>query len=139
AHALRRGGVGPECLVAVALDRSVDLVVALLGTWYARAAFVPLDPSYPVERLRYMLDDSQAALLVTDSAQAARLAHPGPTLCLDQDRATLATLPATPLPGPVAEAQLAYVLYTSGSTGQPKGAGNSHAGLRNRLQWMQEA
>ncbi|MCW5787556.1 MAG: amino acid adenylation domain-containing protein [Nitrospira sp.] len=139
AQTLRRGGVGPECLVAVALDRSVDLVVALLGTWSAGAAFVPLDPSYPVERLRYMLDDSQAALLVTDSAQAARLAHPGPTLCLDQNRATLATLPATPPPGPVAEAQLAYVLYTSGSTGQPKGAGNSHEGLRNRLQWMQEA
>ncbi|WP_213042224.1 non-ribosomal peptide synthetase, partial [Nitrospira defluvii] len=72
AQALRRRGVGPECLVAVALDRSVELVVALLGTWYAGAAFVPLDPSYPVERLRYMLDDSQAALLVTDRAQAAR-------------------------------------------------------------------
>lgn len=139
AQALRRRGVGPEALVAVSLDRSVDLVVALLGTWYAGAAFVPLDPSYPVDRLRYMLDDSQAALLVTDRAQAARLAHHGPTFCLEQDRATLATLPATPLPGAVDEAQLAYVLYTSGSTGQPKGAGNSHAGLRNRLQWMQGA
>ncbi|MCE7939874.1 MAG: amino acid adenylation domain-containing protein, partial [Chloroflexi bacterium CFX6] len=139
AQALRGRGIGPEALVAVALERSVDLVVALLGTWYAGAAFVPLDPSYPVARLRYMLDDSQAALLVTDGAQAARLAHAGPTLCLDRDRATLATYPATPPPGRLADAQLAYVLYTSGSTGQPKGAGNTHAGLRNRLQWMQEA
>ncbi|MBA5872920.1 MAG: amino acid adenylation domain-containing protein [Nitrospira sp. CR1.2] len=139
AQALRRHGVGPERLVAVALDRSVDLVVALLGTWYAGAAFVPLDPSYPVDRLRYMLDDSQAALLVTDRAQAARLAHPGPTLCLEQDRAPLDGYPPTPPAVATVEAQLAYVLYTSGSTGQPKGAGNSHAGLRNRLQWMQAA
>ena len=139
AQALRARGIGPESLVAVALERSVDLVVALLGTWYAGAAFVPLDPSYPVERLRYMLDDSQAALLLTDTAQAARLAPAGPTLCVDQDRAARAAYPATPVTVAPAEAQLAYVLYTSGSTGRPKGAGNTHAGLRNRLQWMQEA
>ncbi|MCS6297128.1 MAG: amino acid adenylation domain-containing protein [Nitrospira sp.] len=139
AQALRARGIGPESLVAVALERSVDLVVALLGTWYAGAAFVPLDPSYPVERLRYMLDDSQAALLLTDTAQAARLAPAGPTLCVDQDRAARAAYPATPVTVTPADAQLAYVLYTSGSTGRPKGAGNTHAGLRNRLQWMQEA
>ncbi|MBS0180675.1 MAG: amino acid adenylation domain-containing protein, partial [Nitrospira sp.] len=139
AHALRAQGIGPEALVAVALERSVDLVVALLGTWYAGAAFVPLDPSYPVERLRYMLDDSQAALLLTDTAQATRLAHPGPTRCLDQDGDARAKFPTTPPPGHPMDTQLAYVLYTSGSTGRPKGAGNTHAGLRNRLQWMQEA
>ncbi len=138
AGALRARGIGPEALVAVALERSLDLVVALLGTWYAGAAFVPLDPSYPVERLRYMLDDSHAALLLTDAAQATRLAHGGPTLCLDQDRAQWTAAPVMPPPA-FAEAQLAYVLYTSGSTGRPKGAGNTHAGLRNRLQWMQEA
>jgi amino acid adenylation domain-containing protein/non-ribosomal peptide synthase protein (TIGR01720 family) len=138
AGALRARGIAPESLVAVSLERSLDLVVALLGTWYAGAAFVPLDPSYPVERLRYMLDDSHAALLLTDAAQAARLAHTGPTLCLDQDRAQWTAAPVMPPPVP-AEAQLAYVLYTSGSTGRPKGAGNTHAGLRNRLQWMQAA
>jgi amino acid adenylation domain-containing protein len=139
AQALQARKIGPECLVAVALERSVDLVVALLGTWYAGAAFVPLDPTYPTERLRYMLQDSQAALLLTDAAQAARLAHDGPTLCLDRDRAILDGSPSTPPVLATTETQLAYVLYTSGSTGQPKGAGNSHAGLRNRLQWMQEA
>jgi amino acid adenylation domain-containing protein len=139
AQALQARKIGPECLVAVALERSVELVVALLGTWYAGAAFVPLDPTYPTERLRYMLQDSQAALLLTDAAQAARLAHDGPTLCLDRDRAILDGSPSTPPVLATTETQLAYVLYTSGSTGQPKGAGNSHAGLRNRLQWMQEA
>ncbi|MBK8379003.1 MAG: amino acid adenylation domain-containing protein [Nitrospira sp.] len=139
AQALQARKIGPECLVAVALERSVELVVALLGTWYAGAAFVPLDPTYPTERLRYMLQDSQAALLLTDAAQATRLAHDGPTLCLDRDRAILDGSPSTPPVLATTETQLAYVLYTSGSTGQPKGAGNSHAGLRNRLQWMQEA
>ncbi len=138
AGAIRARGIGPESLVAVSLERSLDLVVALLGTWYAGAAFVPLDPSYPVERLRYMLDDSDAALLLTDRAQAVRLAPVGPTLCLDQDRAQWTAASVMPPPVP-AEAQLAYVLYTSGSTGRPKGAGNTHAGLRNRLQWMQAA
>ncbi|MCS6287706.1 MAG: amino acid adenylation domain-containing protein [Nitrospira sp.] len=139
AQALQARQIGPEGLVAVALERSVDLVVALLGSWYAGAAFVPLDPTYPTERLRYMLQDSQAALLLTDATQAARLAHAGSTLCLDRDRATLAGYPPIPPALPTTETQLAYVLYTSGSTGQPKGACNSHAGLRNRLQWMQAA
>jgi non-ribosomal peptide synthetase component F len=96
AQALQARGIGPEGLVAVALERSVDLVVALLGTWYAGAAFVPLDPTYPTERLRYMLQDSQAALLLTDAVQAARLAHDGPTLCLDRDRTTLDGYPPDP-------------------------------------------
>ncbi|MCS6287703.1 MAG: amino acid adenylation domain-containing protein [Nitrospira sp.] len=139
AHVLRKGGIGPEQLVAVALERSLDLAVALLGTWQAGAAYVPLDPSYPVERLRYMLTDSQAAMLVTDAAQALRLAHIGPTVCLDRDGPTLVAQATTPPPAALTGQQLAYVIYTSGSTGQPKGAGNTHDGLRNRLQWMQEA
>ena len=139
AQALRAQGVGPECLVGIAMERSLDLVISLLGIWQAGAAYVPLDPTYPAERLAYMLADSQAAVLVTHRDQVARLGFSGPTLCLDRDKALLSNYPAAPPPGSFCEHQLAYVIYTSGSTGQPKGAGNTHAGLRNRLQWMQEA
>lgn len=139
AHGLRALGVGPDCLVGIAMERSLDVVVGLLGILQAGAAYVPLDPSYPAERLTYMLADSQVAALLTHEALAEPLAFTGPTLCLDRDWPAIAAYPSTPPPGAFTAQQLAYVIYTSGSTGRPKGAGNSHAGLRNRLQWMQEA
>lgn len=139
AHGLRAQGVGPDCLVGIAMERSLDLVVGLLGILQAGAAYVPLDPSYPAERLAYMLADSQVAALLTHEALVEPLAFTGSTICLDRDWPTMATYPSTPPPGVFTAQQLAYVIYTSGSTGRPKGAGNSHAGLRNRLQWMQEA
>jgi amino acid adenylation domain-containing protein len=139
AQALRAQGVGPETFVGIAMERSLDLVVGLLGILQAGAAYVPLDPSYPTERLAYMLADSQVAALVTHEALVTWLAFTGPTLCLDRDWPAIARFPATAPPGRFTAEQLAYVIYTSGSTGQPKGAGNSHGGLRNRLQWMQEA
>ena len=139
AQALRAQGVGPETFVGIAMVRSVDLVVGLLGILQAGAAYVPLDPTYPSERLAYMLADSQVAALLTQEALVAPLAFPGPTLCLDRDWPAIAQYPETAPPGRFTAEQLAYVIYTSGSTGHPKGAGNSHGGLRNRLQWMQEA
>ncbi len=139
AQALRRRGVGPETLVGIAMERSLDLVIGLLGILQAGAAYVPLDPDYPDDRLAFMLADSQVAALLTHEALAARLRFDGDTLCLDRDAESLAQEPAAAPPGRFTGQQLAYTIYTSGSTGRPKGSGNTHGGLRNRLQWMQEA
>lgn len=139
AQTLRAQGVGPETLVGIAMARSLDLVVGLLGILQAGAAYVPLDPTYPAERLAFMLADSQLAALLTHEALITPLGFAGYTLCLDRDEPTITRQPTTAPPSRFTAAQLAYTIYTSGSTGQPKGAGNTHGGLRNRLQWMQEA
>jgi amino acid adenylation domain-containing protein len=139
AQTLRGHGVGPETLVGIAMARSLDLVVGLLGILQTGAAYVPLDPTYPAERLAFMLADSQVAALLTHEALVVPLGFTGYTLCLDRDWPTIARQPTTAPPGHFTAAQLAYTIFTSGSTGQPKGAGNTHGGLRNRLQWMQEA
>ncbi len=139
-------GAGPERLVAVAMERSLELPVALLAVLVAGGAYVPLDPSYPEERLRFMLADSGAPVVLTQ----ARLLPALESLAAGSAARWLAVddLPAgepaeitTPQEGPTVEHQdgLAYVIYTSGSTGRPKGAMNHHRGIVNRLQWMQEA
>ncbi|WP_437334473.1 amino acid adenylation domain-containing protein [Sorangium sp. So ce394] len=139
AHALRRRGVGPDGLVAVAAERSVELVVALLGVLKAGAAYVPIDPDYPAERIAFMLDDAAAPVLLTQWPVASRLPpHRAQLLCLDADRAELDGESTAKPAVAVSPDNLAYTIYTSGSTGRPKGAGNTHRGLLNRLQWMQE-
>ncbi|WP_407681600.1 amino acid adenylation domain-containing protein [Pseudomonas mangiferae] len=139
AHRLMARGVGPDTLVGVAMERSVDLVVSLLAVLKAGGAYVPLDPDYPAERLAYMLDDSGVGLLLTQRALLERLPSNAGLACLcvdDSDDAPTAEHD----PAPTLQAgHLAYVIYTSGSTGRPKGAGNSHGALYNRLAWMQEA
>ncbi|MDR4481702.1 MAG: amino acid adenylation domain-containing protein [Nitrospirales bacterium] len=139
AQTLRAEGIGPERLVGIAMARSLDLVVGLLGILQAGAAYVPFDPTYPAERLAFMLADSQIAGLLTHEALVAPLGFAGYTLCLDRDWSSIVRQPSTAPTGRFTDAQLAYTIYTSGSTGQPKGVGNTHGGLRNRLQWMQEA
>ncbi len=139
AHRLMARGVGPDALVGVAMERSVDLVVSLLAVLKAGGAYVPLDPDYPAERLAYLLDDSGVGLLLTQHALRERLPSNAGVecLCMDEghDEPAIEHDPAPRLhPG-----HLAYVLYTSGSTGRPKGAGNSHGALYNRLAWMQQA
>ncbi|WP_353328748.1 amino acid adenylation domain-containing protein, partial [Chitiniphilus shinanonensis] len=138
AHRLIGLGVRREAVVAVALERSVELVVALLAVLKAGAAYLPLDPDYPAGRLAYMVEDSAPALLLTHGALAGRL-PPAATTLLALDTLDLAGErdddPALALHGE----QLAYVIYTSGSTGRPKGAGNRHRALFNRLAWMQQA
>ncbi|GLX23054.1 non-ribosomal peptide synthetase [Streptomyces lavendulae] len=135
ARRLRALGAGPETAVAVMLPRTPDLIAALLGVWGAGAAYVPLDPAGPDERLAYVLGDSGAAVLVTDGAGRARLAprHRGTVLDVDAfDGADAADgadgvdgdggTPAAEVPGDAADpARLAYLVYTSGSTGRPKG------------------
>ncbi|MGK4003929.1 amino acid adenylation domain-containing protein [Sorangium sp. So ce1036] len=139
AHALRRRGVGPDVLVAVAAERSVELVVGLLGVLKAGGAYVPIDPEYPADRIAFMLEDAAAPVLLSQWPVASRLpAHGAEVLCLDADRAEIDREPTGNLATPLSPDNLAYTIYTSGSTGRPKGAGNSHRGLLNRLQWMQE-
>ncbi|MCE9674106.1 amino acid adenylation domain-containing protein, partial [Myxococcus stipitatus] len=138
AHHLRELGAQPGRLVAVCLERSLDLVVALLAVLKSGAAYVPLDPAYPQQRLADMLEDSQAPVLVTHQRLLASLpAHSARVVCLDSEAASVSRLP-TSRPMPLAGADsLAYVIFTSGSTGRPKGAMNGHRAIVNRLEWMQ--
>ncbi|WP_437688559.1 amino acid adenylation domain-containing protein [Sorangium sp. So ce176] len=139
AHALRRRGVGPDVLVAIAAERSIEMVVGLLGVLKAGGAYVPIDPEYPADRIAFMLEDAAAPVLLSQWPVASRLpAHGAEVLCLDADRAEIDREPTGNLATPLSPDNLAYTIYTSGSTGRPKGAGNSHRGLLNRLQWMQE-
>ncbi|MBV9787871.1 MAG: amino acid adenylation domain-containing protein, partial [Chloroflexi bacterium] len=132
AHVLRGLGVGPETRVGVGLPRSLDLVVGLLAVLKAGGAYLPLDPSYPQELLRFMLADAEVtALLTVASLRATLPAIDAPVLCLDTDAARIdAASSANPASGVTAE-QLAYVIYTSGSTGQPKGVAVAHRGVVN--------
>ncbi|POP90970.1 non-ribosomal peptide synthetase [Pseudomonas syringae pv. syringae] len=141
AHRLRESGVGPDVLVGICVERSLELVIGLLAIIKAGGAYVPLDPDYPEDRLVYMMQDSGIGLLLTQAALLERLPIPPQvqSLCLDQHGDWLegySTANPVNLSHPL---NLAYVIYTSGSTGKPKGAGNSHRALVNRLHWMQKA
>ncbi len=145
AHHLRRLGVGPEQLVGVCLERSLELLVALLGVLKSGAAYVPLDPTYPPERLAFMIADCRAPVVLTQKRWLADLASiqeesPGVKIvALDADWPALA---AESVENPACTAtpdNLAYVIYTSGSTGKPKGAMILHRGLVNYLTWCQQA
>ncbi|MGE5825555.1 MAG: non-ribosomal peptide synthetase, partial [Bacteroidota bacterium] len=137
AHHLRSLGVGPEVLVGVCLERSVELVVALLAILKAGGAYVPLDPGYPAERLAFMLEDTQAPVLVTHSALLAKLPpYTGHSVCVDRDSASIARHPETNPPASCSPTNLAYVIYTSGSTGKPKGVMIEHRSAVNYLSWI---
>jgi len=139
AHRLFEAGVGPDVLVGLALERSVEMVVGLLAVLKAGGAYVPLDPEYPRERLAYMLEDSGVKLLLTQAQVLAQLPIPQGLETLVLGESTFEGY-SEENPGIALDGEnLAYVIYTSGSTGQPKGAGNRHAALLNRLHWMQEA
>ena len=144
AHELRERGVGPDVLVGIAVERSVEMVVGLLAILKAGGAYVPLDPECPAERLSYMIDDSGIQLLLTQEHLQAALPQHIPVMrldCLnDQQIARQARAYSAENPVDLTQPQnLAYVIYTSGSTGKPKGAGNTYAALINRLSWMQQA
>jgi natural product biosynthesis luciferase-like monooxygenase protein len=120
-------GVGPEQLVGVHLERSLDLVVAVLGVLKSGAAYLPLDPDFPAERLQWMLEDSGAALVLTETALAGRLPGAHRELSLDGETWNPAERPGHGATG----ASLAYTLYTSGSTGRPKGVQIEHRNVVN--------
>ncbi|MEU3495181.1 amino acid adenylation domain-containing protein [Kitasatospora cineracea] len=138
---LRAAGVGAGALVGVVLERGVDLLAGLLGVWRAGAAYLPLDPGHPVQRLTETLADAGTAAVLTTTGYAGALlgAADRPVLCLDTpdfhaaDALASTAEPARPRPG-----DLAYVIYTSGSTGRPKGVEVTHAGLVNHLAWAAE-
>ncbi len=122
AHLLQRLGVGPEVLVGICVERSVEMVVGLLAVLKAGGAFVPLDPTYPQDQLAFLLGDSQVAVLLTQQRVLGRLpAHSIPMICLDTDWQVIAQEGSDNPHSEVTSDQLAYVIYTSGSTGKPKG------------------
>ncbi len=140
AHYLRSRGVGPEALVGICVERSVEMVVGLLGILKAGGAYVPLDPEYPAPRLSFMLEDAAPTLLLTQAHLLPLLPRTTATpFCLDaQWAAVVAGLPTTNLGVRLEPGHAAYAIYTSGSTGRPKCAVNTHGGISNRLRWMQE-
>lgn len=138
AHRLLDYGVGLDSRVALCIERSTQMVIALLAILKAGGAYVPLDPGYPAERLAYMLEDSKPDVLISQEGLRHCLPeHSVPTLWLDTEEQEIAGRSSRNLTIGDTDG-LAYCIYTSGSTGRPKGVMNAHGAVVNRLQWMQE-
>ncbi|MFY0534438.1 non-ribosomal peptide synthetase [Nannocystis pusilla] len=137
AHHLRELGVGPEVLVALCVERSLEMLVGLLAILKAGGAYVPLDPSYPQDRLAFMLEDARPAVLLTQARLRDSL--PPHDVVVHLDEPAWQHQPRTSPAVPVGPDHAIYVIYTSGSTGRPKGVLNTHRGVDNRLRWMQRA
>ena len=137
AHYLQKLGVGPETVVGICVERSLEMVTGLLGILKAGGAYLPIDPTYPKERLAFMLRDSQVPVLLTQSRLLAELPEiQARVICLDQDWEVIAQeSDETPNSGVRAD-NPAYLIYTSGSTGTPKGVLGLHRGAVNRFHWM---
>ena len=140
AHYLRKRGVGPEVVVGLCMERSLEMLIALLAILKAGGAYVPLDPDYPLERLRFLLADIQGKRVLTQEKLRGKLTDLSqPLICLDSEQTLWSDQPQSN-PAPLASLEnLAYSIYTSGSTGKPKGVMNTHRGINNRLLWMQDA
>ena len=136
AHYLQQLGAAPEVLVGLCVERSLDAIVGLLGIIKAGAAYLPLDPTYPQERLNFMLEDAQVSILVTQQHLVKKLIQPESSgvfsiVCLDSDREIIAQQSSQNPTTNIIAQNLAYVIYTSGSTGKPKGVLIEHRGLYN--------
>jgi amino acid adenylation domain-containing protein/non-ribosomal peptide synthase protein (TIGR01720 family) len=137
---LRTKGVQPETLVPVCLDRSLDMIIAILGIWKAGGAYLPVDPDYPPSRIDFMLSDTNAQFVITHNTYKA-LFHSlksNRIILLDIDRERIQLSAAKEKRYDLQPHHLAYIIYTSGSTGQPKGVMNEQGGLVNRLLWTQD-
>ena len=140
AHYLRSLGVGPEVLVGILMERSLEMVIALYGILKAGGAYVPLDPEYPSERLVFMVGDTKVPVLLTQKHLVDKLPeNQAQSICLDSGWEVIARESDTNLGDGASADNPAYVIYTSGSTGQPKGVINTHRSICNRLLWMQDA
>jgi len=140
AHYLQTLGVKPETLVGICVERSLAMVVALLGILKAGGAYVPIDPNYPAERIAYMLEDSAVPVLLTSKSVGLDLPeHSARVVCLDSDWDTIVSYSIKNIDSGVTPKNLAYVIYTSGSTGKPKGTMIMHTGVVNYLSWLIQA
>jgi len=141
AHYLRGRGVQAETLVGICLERSLEMVVSLLAVLKAGGAYVPLDPAYPAQRLRLMLHDADARVLVTEEELVERLGEAADeceVICLGREWEAISGETEAEMASGIARENLAYVIYTSGSTGRPKGVMISHGALTNHMCWMKE-
>src|SRR3989338_6939582 len=138
AHYLQSIGVGPERLVGICIERSVEMAIGLLGVLKAGGAYIPIDPEYPQERIDFMLLDARPLVCLTSKSLVGLMEHSGvPVLCLDQAVEVCGGYPETSPKVKMEPSNLVYVIYTSGSTGRPKGVANTHRGVVNRMLWMQ--
>jgi amino acid adenylation domain-containing protein len=140
ANYLSENGVGPETLVAVCMERSVEMVIALYGVLKSGAAYVPLDPEHPTERLAFVIDETRTPVILSQQHLRDRIPDAESKIfCLDSEWDAIKERDSSRLPATATPDNLAYVIYTSGSTGKPKGVMNTHKGIVNRLCWMQQA
>ena len=141
AHHLRTLGVGPNVLVGIFVERSLEMFVAVLAVMKAGGAYAPLDPAYPADRIEFMLQDAKISLVVTQAALLDRVSIPAEAraLCLDRDASAIDAAPEENPRGGASADDLAYVIYTSGSTGRPKGVQIAHRSLANVVAAFREA
>ncbi|OXB20714.1 hypothetical protein B0A71_06650, partial [Flavobacterium tructae] len=137
AHYLREQGVKPDALVGICLERSLEMLIGILGILKSGGAYVPIDPEYPADRIAYMLKDAGIDLVVSSQTSCNVINKELSVLCLDKDWELISGYPTTALSTVLTASNLAYVIYTSGSTGTPKGVMNEHSGIVNRLLWTQ--
>ncbi|MEC3420879.1 amino acid adenylation domain-containing protein, partial [Bacillus cereus] len=138
AHYLQQCGIGNESLVGLCFERSVEMIVSIMGIWKAGAAYVPLDPSYPESRLRYILEDTGIQVLVTNESLEDWIPKEIKIVCLDRDQAMISQESILSPKCEVTGENLAYVIYTSGSTGNPKGALVQHHSVINLSYGLQK-
>src|ERR1700689_4021273 len=140
AHYLQKQGIAPNVLVGIYVERSIEMVVALLAVLKAGGAYVPLDPEYPTERLAMMIEDCHTPVVLTHQKLLDHLSgRVIRTFCLDANWKTLLNESTLNPDVALSPSDAAYTIYTSGSTGKPKGVVNVHQGIVNRLRWRQEA
>jgi len=135
---LRARGIGPEVAAALYFDRSLEMVVAILGVLKAGGCYVPIDLAYPKERAAFMFEDAAASILLTQRNLSGSLPiHRGKTICLDADWASIAAEPSSNQPSGAIPGNAAYIIYTSGSTGKPKGVVVTHHNVLRLLEQTQ--
>jgi amino acid adenylation domain-containing protein len=139
AQYLQKQGVKPEILVGICVERSLEMIIALLAILKAGGAYVPLDPNFPTERLAFMVEDSQISILITEQNLYQKLpTTSAEIICLDKDWENITTYPKTSLNNHVNSHNLSYIIYTSGSTGKPKGVQITHTSVVNFLTSIQQ-
>jgi amino acid adenylation domain-containing protein len=138
ARCLREHGVKADSIVGISCRRSLEMVIGMVGILKSGGAYLPLDPEYPPDRLRFMTEDSGVSIVLVQSAVAERFSGDNPRLISLEEVSNDSRWDHTDFEVPIAPLQLAYAIYTSGSTGNPKAGMNTHEGICNRLLWMQE-